>query len=74
MRLARLPGYVAMPKALRHAFGAGATLESVSLTLIQRWMGHARTETTLIYTTLIGKEERSLARITWRGAAEGFRR
>jgi integrase len=74
MRLARLPDHVAMPKALRHAFGAGATLESVSPTLIQRWMGHARIETTLIYTTLIGKEERSLARTTWRGAAEGFRR
>jgi integrase/recombinase XerD len=74
MRLARQPDHIAMPKALRHAFGAGATLESVSPTLIQRWMGHARIETTLIYTSLIGKEERSLARITWRGATRGFRR
>jgi len=74
MLSARLPDNVAMPKALRHAFGAGATLESVSPTLIQRWMGHARIETTLIYTSLIGKEERSLARMTWRGASSKFRR
>jgi integrase/recombinase XerD len=74
MCLANEPEYVSKPKALRHAFGAGATLNNVSLTLIQRWMGHARMETTQIYTSLIGKEERSLARITWRGAAKEFQR
>ena len=72
MRLAREPEHVSQPKALRHAFGAQATLRMISPLILQRWMGHARIETTQIYTTLIGEEERSLARITWQDAAPGF--
>lgn len=74
MRLAHEPEHVSMPKALRHAFGAEAALNQVSLSLIKKWMGHAKLETTEIYTSLIGDEERSLARLTWRGAVPGFRR
>jgi site-specific recombinase XerD len=74
MRRAHEPEHVSKPKALRHAFGAEATLKMISPVLVQKWMGHARIETTQIYTTLIGKEERSLARVTWCGAARGFRR
>jgi integrase/recombinase XerD len=73
MRAANVPSHLWKPKALRHAFGAAATLQNVSLTLVQKWMGHARVETTMIYTSLIGKEERSLARSTWRGSAREFR-
>lgn len=72
MRDANEPEYVAKPKALRHAFGAEATLKMISPLLIQKWMGHARIETTQIYTALTGEEERSLARLTWRGAGSGF--
>jgi site-specific recombinase XerD len=32
---------------------------------IQRWMGHARLETTAIYASVLGEEERILARRTW---------
>lgn len=74
MRLAREPEHVSKPKALRHAFGAEAALNQVSLSLIKKWMGHAKLETTEIYTSLIGDEERSLARLTWRRAARGFQR
>ena len=74
MRLAREPEHVSKPKALRHAFGAEAVLNQVSLSLIKKWMGHSKLETTEIYTSLIGKEERSLARLTWRRAARGFQR
>ena len=73
MRHAGEPEYVSKPKALRHAFGAEATLKMISPLLVQKWMGHARIETTQIYTTLVGPEERSLARITWRGAAKEYR-
>lgn len=59
--------------ALRHAFGAEATLKKISPLLVQKWMGHARIETTQIYTTLTGDEERSLARIAWQGAGGDFR-
>jgi site-specific recombinase XerD len=54
------------PKALRHAFGAEAALRQITLTLIKKWMGHARLETTEVYTTLIGKEERAMAQLTWK--------
>jgi integrase len=74
MRDARAPEHIAKPKALRHAFGAEATLRMVSPMLVQKWMGHARIETTQIYTTLVGEEERSLARVTWRGATRGFQK
>jgi site-specific recombinase XerD len=61
-----VPYFVSKPKALRHAFGAEAALNQVALTLIKKWMGHSRIETTEIYTSLIGREERALARLTWR--------
>jgi len=74
MLMADEPTFVSTPKALRHAFGAEAALNQVSLTLIKKWMGHAKLETTEIYTSLIGDEERALARLTWRQAARNFRR
>jgi integrase/recombinase XerD len=70
MRTASAPSYVAMPKALRHAFGVEATLESVALTMVQRWLGHTHIKTTTIYTTVVGPEERELARRMWRGFLE----
>jgi integrase len=73
MRLANQPAFVSTPKALRHAFGAEAALNQVSLTLIKKWMGHAKLETTEIYTSLIGDEERALAKLTWKRAAKDFR-
>jgi integrase/recombinase XerD len=74
MLLAEAPAFLSKPKALRHAFGAEAALNQVSLTLIKKWMGHAKLETTEIYTSLIGDEERALARLTWRQAKRKFRR
>jgi integrase/recombinase XerD len=73
MHRAGEPEHVSQPKALRHAFGAEATLKMISPLLVQKWMGHARRETTQTYTTLVGAEERSLARITWQGAAKEYR-
>lgn len=65
MRVAQIPIHLANPKSLRHAFGAEAALNQIPLTLIKKWMGHARLETTEIYTSLIGDQERQLARLTW---------
>jgi len=59
---------------LRHAFGAEAARNRIPLTLIKKWMGHSRLETTEIYTSLSGDEERELARLTWMGASEHFGR
>lgn len=62
-----IPAFVCMPKALRHTFGVQGTAEvGIPLNIMQRWLGHARIETTAIYTNVVGAEERSLADRMWR--------
>ncbi len=53
------------PKALRHGFAVAAGQRGVPLNIVQRWLGHARIETTAIYANALGKEERDLARRLW---------
>jgi integrase/recombinase XerD len=53
------------PKALRHAFAVEAGQKGVPLNIVQRWLGHARIETTAIYASAVGDEERELARKAW---------
>lgn len=65
MQRAKIGRAQAMPKAARHALGVDAVQNSVALNLVQRWMGHARIETTAIYTDVVGEEERKLAKRTW---------
>lgn len=59
------PGH-STPKALRHAFGVGATQKSVPLNIIQKWMGHSRITTTAIYADAVGEEETFLAQQMWK--------
>ena len=66
MRKAGISDDLCKPKALRHAFAVEAVLNGVPLNILQRWMGHARLETTAIYANVFGEEERSLARRAWR--------
>jgi integrase/recombinase XerD len=67
MQTADIRGAAAMPKGLRHAFGVeGVTEARIPLNIIQRWLGHSRIETTVIYTNAVGSEERELARRMWR--------
>jgi integrase/recombinase XerD len=65
MRAAKINESLAMPRAARHAFGVNAVQSAVALNIVQRWMGHARIETTAIYAEVTGKEEQALARRTW---------
>jgi site-specific recombinase XerD len=65
MLLAGIQESLATPKAARHAFGVNAIQTGVALNVLQRWMGHARIETTAIYADVLGKEERALAELTW---------
>jgi integrase/recombinase XerD len=53
------------PKELRHAFAVEAGQKGIPLNTIQRWLGHARIETTSIYANALGDEERNLARRAW---------
>lgn len=63
---AGIPNELCKPKALRHAFAVEAGQRGVPLNIIQRWLGHARIETTAIYVGAMGDEERSLTRKTWK--------
>jgi integrase len=58
-------------KGLRHAFGR-AVRSGVPLNMIQRWLGHARIETTSIYTQALGIEERELAARMWTASGQDF--
>ena len=59
------PGIHATPKGLRHGFGLHAIQSGVPLNLVQRWLGHARMETTAIYLQAMGIEERNIAARMW---------
>ena len=65
MREAGIAECLCKPKALRHAFAIEAGQKGVPLNIVQRWLGHARIETTAIYASAIGEEERNLARRAW---------
>lgn len=66
MRKAGIPdGPQASPKGLRHGFGLHAIRCGVPLNLVQKWLGHARMETTAIYLQATGPEEREMAKRMW---------
>lgn len=50
---------------MRHGFGVAAVSAGVPVTLVQRWLGHSRLETTSIYLAITGPEERAYARKLW---------
>jgi len=58
-------GIHATPKGLRHGFGLHAIRNGVPLNLVQKWLGHARMETTAIYLQATGPEEREMAERMW---------
>jgi integrase len=64
MDAANVSGVQACPKGLRHAFGV-ATLGIVPPNLRQKWLGHARSETTDIYSAVCGPEEAAFAKLFW---------
>jgi integrase len=65
MERAEIEGIMASPKGLRHAYGIKAAASNVPQNLIQRWLGHAKPDTTLIYMDAVGVEERQFAKRMW---------
>jgi len=65
MRAADIHGAHACPKGLRHGFGIACAQKNVNPRLIQRWMGHASFQTTMIYLDASGDEEREFAKRLW---------
>jgi len=66
MKTARIADNLAKPKAFRHGFAVESGQKGVPLNIVQRWLGHARLETTAIYAGALGEEERNLARRGWK--------
>lgn len=65
MAKADVSGLQACPKGLRHGFGIGGAVSGVPQNLMQRWLGHARPDTTAIYMEAVGAEERQIAARMW---------
>jgi integrase len=66
MLKAELPYYLCKPKSLRHTFGIeGVANQGIPLGTMKKWLGHARLESTIVYTTPAGREERMLAKRMW---------
>ena len=65
MEHAGISGRGACPRGLRHAFGVGTLQAGVPITLLQRWLGHARLSTTEIYANVAGPEELAMAKKFW---------
>ncbi len=72
MKRAEISGPQACPRGVRHGFGVAAVSAGVPITLVQRWLGHSRLETTSIYLAITGPEERNYARKVWKQAGHDF--
>ena len=73
MAMAGVISTAAMPKGLRHGFGVHAIQSNVPAHLVQRWLGHAKIETTAIYLDVTGPEDRALAARMWSNGRLGQR-
>ncbi|MEL7444342.1 MAG: site-specific integrase [Pseudomonadota bacterium] len=63
---AGISGPQATPRGARHGFGIAGVSVGIPITLVQRWLGHSRLETTSIYLAITGPEERDYAAKLWR--------
>ena len=61
---AKITGVQASAKGLRHGFAVYA-ISRVPITLVKKWLGHSRLETTEIYLSVTGVEEREMAKRLW---------
>lgn len=68
MNAAGIMGVKGTPKGLRHSFAIACISRNVPLTIVKKWLGHARLETTTIYLEVSGAEERELAKRLWKTA------
>ena len=65
MKRAGVCGSMASPKGLRHSFATACVARNVPITTVQAWLGHSRLETTAIYLSVSGEEERGFASRLW---------
>jgi integrase/recombinase XerD len=65
MAQAGITGGMACPKGFRHGFAVACLSQHIPLPTVQKWLGHARLETTAIYLQVSGDEEREMAKRLW---------
>jgi site-specific recombinase XerD len=65
MEQAGVMGSMASLMGLRHGFAVACLAQKIPLPTVQKWLGHARMETTAIYLQVTGDEERELAKRLW---------
>lgn len=65
MQASGITGQRACARGLRHAYGVNAALTQVPESCIQRWLGHAKPETSAIYLDMSGPEDRAVAQRMW---------
>jgi len=65
MNQAGIIGPQASPKGLRHGYGIHATSRGIQIHMLKKWMGHTSIETTAIYASAVGEEEKEIARRMW---------
>ena len=66
MTRANIEGVRATSRGLRHGFAISALQAGIPLTMVSRWMGHSRLETTAIYANAMGDEQINFAARRWR--------
>ena len=64
MHAAHITGIRSCAKGLRHGFAVYAVTK-VPITMVKKWLGHAKLETTEIYLNIVGDEEREIAKRLW---------
>jgi integrase/recombinase XerD len=64
MNKAEIAGIQSSAKGLRHGFAVYA-ISRVPITLVKKWLGHSRLETTEIYLSVTGLEEREMVKRLW---------
>jgi len=69
MTLANINGILSSSKSLRHGFAVHA-VTNAPLTMVKKWLGHSRLETTEIYLNIVGAEERAIMKRIWQSGQE----
>jgi len=62
---AEITGPQATARGLRHSFAIQCISKNLPLSLVKKWLGHARISTTEIYLDIVGLEERQFAERIW---------
>ncbi len=65
MGMAGISGTRASSRGLRHTFATACFKSEMPLSKTQKWMGHSRLESTLIYMNFVNEDARRFARKLW---------